>query len=723
MPRPSALGQLFSPRSVAVVGASADPKKLGNIVVRNIIDSGFAGPVYPVNPHGGAIRGLQAFTRYADIPEPPDLAIIAIPAVAVADALRQVGRAGTNACVVLSAGFKEVGEPGALLEAELAEIAQEFGIALLGPNCLGFVNAAHPINATFGQLTRRPGTLRFMSQSGAIATSIFDWADYTKLGFAEFVTLGNKAVISESDVLQHWLRGRADRTQTQKRKGYDPVGMYLESVVDGPMFLSTARQLALTDPVFVLKPGQSEAAKSAMQSHTGALAGDHVVLQQALSEAGIIQCRGLEDVFDLIRATAWTKAPTGNRVAVVSNAGGPAVLTSDRVIAEGLEFAELSASTRRKLEQHLPRAASFQNPVDVLGDALADRYAHALETVLEDSSVDAVVVLLTPQVMTQIEETAAVIAKLAAEYRQPIVCSFMGGSQISRGERVLSEHEIASFRYPERAVWALGRLWWWRQWQRRQRTGVVSAQVGTGSTSVLTQRKRSAIRTVITELKRQKQTVLNGDAVAKLFAKAGIAQPPAVVAKSLEEVQQFVTTHHFPVVLKISSPHVLHKSDVGGVVTGIRTHQELVSAYWQLERIMEGLGRAVRSSGMIEVQKQIEGGVEVILGIKRDPTFGPVLMLGAGGVLAELIHEQNLQLLTVDPRQARQLIETSKVYPLLAGYRGGSRMAIGKLTQLVVQVAELALAVPELQEFEINPVLVTRSEAWAVDGRGLLTDD
>lgn len=721
MPTQSALAALFSPRSVAVIGASADPKKLGNIVVRNIIDSGFKGPVYPVNPNAQAIRGLQTFAKVADIPETPDLAIIAIPAAAVADALRQVGRADTKACVVLSAGFKEVGQQGELLEAELIEIATEFGIALLGPNCLGFVNATHPINATFGQLTRRPGTLRFMSQSGAIATSIFDWADYTKLGFAEFVTLGNKAVLSESEILHHWLRGRAERTHTQKRKGYDPIGMYLESIVDGTQFLAAARQLALTDPIFALKPGQTDAAKSAMQSHTGALAGDHVVLEQALAEAGVIQCRGLEDVFDLIRATAWTKAPVGNKVAVVSNAGGPAVLSSDRVIAEGLELAELSASTRRKLETHLPRAASFHNPVDVLGDALADRYAHALEAVLQDESVDAVVVLLTPQVMTQIEETAAVISKLAAQHRQPIICSFMGGSQIARGERVLSEHEIASFRYPERAIWALGRLWWWRQWQRRQHSGVVSTQVGTGSTTVLSSRRRAGIKTLITELKRQKQTVLNGEVVQQLFNKAGIAQPPAMITKSLDEVQEFVKKHNFPVVLKISSPHVLHKSDVGGVITGIRTHQELVSAYWQLERVMQGLGSAVRSSGMIEVQQQIEGGVEVIVGVKRDPTFGPVLMLGAGGVLAELIHEQNLQLLTVDPREIRRLIESSKVYPLLAGYRGGSRMAVGKLTQLVVQLAEVAIAAPELQEFEINPVLVTRNDAWAVDGRGIVS--
>ncbi len=718
--RQSALDQLFTPHSIAVVGASADPKKLGNILVRNIVDSGFAGPVYPVNPHGGAIRGLQAYKQYSDLPETPELAIIAIPAAAVADALRAIGMAGTKACVVLSAGFKETGEKGALLEAELAEIAETFGIALLGPNCLGFVHEAHALNATFGQLTRRPGTLRFMSQSGAIATSIFDWADYTKLGFAEFVTLGNKAVVTESMVLQYWLRERANRTETQKRKGYDPIGMYLESIVDGSSFLATARQLALTDPVFVLKPGQSDAAKAAMQSHTGAMAGDHVVMEQALSEAGVIQCQGIEDVFDLIRTTAWTKAPTGKRVAIVSNAGGPAVLTSDRVIAEGLTLAELSATTRRKLEEQLPRAASFHNPVDVLGDALADRYARALELVLTDPAVDAVVVLLTPQVMTQIEETAAVIAKLSAEYRQPILCSFMGGSQIARGERVLSEHEIVSFRYPERAIWALGRLWWWRQWQRKQRRGMVTTKIGTGSTSVLTQRKRAGLKTIIAELKRQKQTVLNGDAVQRLFSTVGIVQPPAIVAKSLEEVQQFVNAHHFPVVLKVSSPHVLHKSDVGGVITGIRSQQELVSAYWQLERIMEGLGREVRTSGMVEVQKQVEGGVEVILGMKRDATFGPVLMLGAGGVLAELIHEQNLRLLTVDPNHAKQLIESSKIYPLLAGYRGSNRMAIGKLVQLVVHLAEVCLAVPELQEFEINPVLVTRSEAWAVDGRGIL---
>ncbi len=718
--KPAALSRLFSPRSVAVIGASTDPRKLGNIVVRNIIDSGFTGPVYPINPTADAVRGLPTFPRYKDLPIIPDLAIVAIPAASVSKVLKEVGQVGTKACVVLSAGFKEAGKEGELLEQELQEIAAEYGIALLGPNCLGFVNAEHPLNATFGQVMKRWGTLRFISQSGAIATSIFDWADYAHLGFSEFITLGNKAVVNESDVLEYWLKQEGTRTVTQKRRGYDPIGMYLESIIDGPRFLATARQLALRDPVFVLKPGVSSAAQAAMQSHTGALAGDHQVLETALAEAGVMECKGLEDVFDLIRTTAWTKAPTGKRVAIVSNAGGPAVITSDCIVAAGLELATLSASTQRSLQKYLPRAANIHNPVDVLGDALAERYKHALEVVLADESVDAVIVLLTPQVMTQVEETAEVISQLTEKHRQPIVCSFMGGSQIARGERVLNEHTIPSFRYPERAVWALGQLWKWRQWQRRQRSGTVSAQLSNGTASVLTARRRAGIKTIITELKRQQQTVLNGDVVQQLFAQAGIVQPPAVVAKSLEEIQQFANKHTYPLVLKISSPHVLHKSDVGGVITGIRTDQELVNGYWQLHRVMQGLGREVQSSGMIEVQQQIEGGVEVIVGVKRDATFGPVLMVGAGGVLAELIGEQNLGLLSVDPQNVRQLIERSKIYPLLAGYRGGRRMAIGKLTQLVVKLAEIAIAVPELQELEINPVLITRNDAWAVDGRGII---
>ncbi|MCL5784088.1 MAG: CoA-binding protein [Patescibacteria group bacterium] len=455
---------LFFPKSVCVIGASRNQGKVGAIVLKNIIDSGFKGKIYPVNPNTSELDDLNCYKDVASLPEIPDLAVIAIPATQVLEVLKEIGEKGIKNAVVFSAGFKETGEEGERLEKELINIAESKNINVLGPNCLGFVNNLVPINVTFGEVAGQSGNLRFISQSGAIASSLFDWCKTNKLGFSEFITLGNKAVINENDILGYFQKHARKASPCEANlPGTLPIGLYLESISKGSQFLKLTSEIAKQDPIFILKPGKTEAASKAMQSHTGAIAVEDAVLDAALFQAGVIRCQTLEDFFDLSRSFSWNQSPKGDKVAIISNAGGPAVISADAVISEGLKLAEFDTETHEKLLEILPRYAGILNPVDVLGDALADRYANASEIILQNKEVDALVVILTPQIMTQIEQTADSLGRLSEKYQKPIFCSFIGGSLVLEGEQELNKLKIPSFRFPERAIWATGKMWQFRK--------------------------------------------------------------------------------------------------------------------------------------------------------------------------------------------------------------------------------------------------------------------
>lgn len=704
------LQTLFYPDSIAIIGASRDPKKIGAIVLANLLASGYQGKLFPVNPKAENIGELTSYATIEGLPEPPDMAVIAIPAQLVIESLRELGKKGTKSVVILSAGFKEIGQEGEQLEQELLAVAKEFDLALLGPNCLGFVNNRHRINATFGKVSPNVGNLRFMSQSGAIASSVFDWADHAGLGFSEFVTLGNKSVLSENELLAYWSQETKETPNEPGLSPYQPIGMYLESLDKGQEFFALASKLAQTQPLFILKPGKSKAAQKAMQSHTGSIAGEDVVMDQAFAQAGIIRCHGVEDLFDLSRAFAWEQAPDGPKVAVVSNAGGPAVISTDFIQEAGLELAELSEETKNVLQQQLPRAASLLNPVDVLGDALADRYAAAMDAVLAQETVDAVLVILTPQITTQVEQTAEVIKAMSQKYHKPIVCSFMGGSVIVAGEQILDQAKIPSFRYPERAIKALGSMWWWQQWRAKQRAPMMIQE------PIIT--NIDFAKKLIENVRSDGRVVLTGHEANELLSQAGIAVPPQEIVPNPEAATAFIAQHAWPVVLKITSSKALHKQDIGGVVTNIHSDEQLLSAWATMKASIEKLADP---DAQIQIQKQVESGVEVILGIKRDPSFGNVMMFGAGGTLAELVADRNLLLLTQDSAQIAALIRQAKIAKVLEGYRGEEPYAVQKLQELMIALAQLAQHLDAFAEIEINPVIVTRSEAWAVDGKAILT--
>ena len=458
------LNKLFKPNSIAVLGASRDEKKIGHIVLKNIVDSGFSGKIFPVNPNSADILNLKCYADYKDLPQIPDLAIISLPVALVLPLLEQIAVKGTKNIVIFSAGFKEAGPEGIQIENKLVAAAEKLQLNILGPNCLGFASTIANLNATFSLAGNLPGNLRFISQSGALASAIFDWAKENQIGFSEFITMGNKAVLHENHILEYWLENKENRVAEPGMSRYQPVGLYLESIINGQEFLRLAKRISKENPIFILKPGKSQHAQKAIQSHTGSMAGDIVVQEAAFAEAGIINCDGVEDMFDLSKAFSWENAPKGPRVAVVSNAGGPAVISTDAIEKEGLQLAQLSQQTREKLIANLPRASSVLNPIDVLGDALSDRYREAVIDVLAEQDVDAVVVILTPQIMTEIEYTAKLIGQLSTNYGKPIVCSFMGGELAEKGEKVLNQYKIPSFRFPERAVKALGSMYRWKQY-------------------------------------------------------------------------------------------------------------------------------------------------------------------------------------------------------------------------------------------------------------------
>jgi len=703
----SELSGFFCPKSVAVLGASRTADKVGSIILRNIINSGYKGKIFPVNPNTTTINDLPCFKDVFNLPETPDLIVVALPAELSVSILEDIGKANIKNVVILAAGFKEIGESGKALEDKLIEIAKKYQINVLGPNCLGFVNNNCNLNATFGQPVNTLGNIKFISQSGAVAASIFDWAASLGFGLSEFITLGNKAVLNENHILRYFLTLSA-----QDEKANWPIGMYLESISDGDEFLKLTTELSKKHAIFVIKPGKTEAAATAMKSHTGAMAGADDVLDAALSQAGVIRCESLEDFFDLARGFSWGVIPNGPRVAVVSNAGGPGVLTADAVVLEGLELAQFDEKTKSALLAFLPRSASIHDPVDLLGDAMAERYGKAAEVLLQNINVDSVLFILTPQLMTQIEQTAEYISKLSKKYKKPVFCSFIGGSKIFEGETVLNKNQIPVFRYPERAIYVISQMWKYRQNQIVLNTRPVPDEL------ISLPQEGGEIRAIIQEAVNERYTALDNVSADTLVKSIGINTPETKNIKNYEEALQFALKVGWPVVLKISSHGILHKKKLGGVITGINDENALQHAFQNLQGKVDELSKDSKNV-QIQIQRTITDGIEVIVGLKKDSTFGYVLMFGAGGSFVELIDDKNLHLLPIGISQAKKLVEDSKVYKVLKS----ANYNLDRLYDLIVRVSKLSQVIQEAREIEINPVIITSENVWAVDTKIVMNEN
>lgn len=692
----------FSPKSVAVIGASENPSKIGSKILANIIEGGYYGSIYPINPHSKTIQGLTVFSKITDIPDPVDHAVIAVPAEIVPRVLEECAQKGVPGASVISAGFRETGKEGAKLEEQLISISRKGDIYLLGPNCLGFMNTDIKLNATFSATQAKPGNIILFSQSGAFGTAILDWANKINLGFKYFMSIGNKAVLNETHFLQLWLDEFFDNNQNIVFAGY------LEDIKEGRLFMHVASKLSKKHPIIIHKPGKSDEAFLAMSSHTGAMATKDKIIGTALRQAGCIRVDDIQSMFDTLQILSRESIPRENRVAIVTNAGGPGVSTTDSVKDSTLELSTISEATSFRLHQLLPSASSFHNPIDILGDATAERYDKTLEAVLVDENVDSVLVILTPQAVTEVEKTAGVIAEKYRKYQsKPVVPSFIGGEIIAPGIDILNYSQMPIFTNPIQAVSALSHTFMYRKSLENR---------------VFTAEKPIPSPTSLSSSGKDKITGRDAEDFVKGY---NIPVPWSLYISPNQTITPELTSQiHFPLVVKLVAPQLLHKTEVAGVKVNIKDFHELATAVDEIKSSWEKHFPG-NDSYQIQLQAYISEGEQMILGFEQDPAFGPVILFGSGGILTELFEDFSQRIAPVDEQEALQMIEETKAHKLLTGYRGRPKRDINSIMQAIVNLSTLALEHPEIREFDINPFIVLNegSGGFAVDIKIILAHE
>jgi acetyltransferase len=699
------LKAFFEPASVAVIGASTDPSKLGYAVLQNLVEGGYkaVGKIYPINPKADEILGCKVYPSVLDVPDPIELAVIVIPYSYVPAALRTCGEKGIPAVVVISAGFREAGMEGLEREQELVTIAREFNIRLIGPNCLGVIDTFTPLNASFSAGTPPRGPMAFMSQSGALGTAVLDMALGGRLGLSRFVSLGNKADVSEVDLLQAWAADPNTRV----------IMIYNEGLPNGQEFIRTARQVAAQKPIVAIKSGVTQSGSRAVSSHTGSLAGSEQAYQAAFQQAGVLRAGSMEAMFDAALALGYQPPLPGDRIAIITNAGGPGILATDALERAGLALARFEPETLHALEQYLPDAASAANPVDVLGDALADRYRFALEAVAQDPNVDGLLVVLTPQAMTEIEATAEVVSALAGRLDKPVLTCFMGEVRVRAGIDILTRHGIPNYPFPERAARALRAMADYRAIRARPAPEFTTFKV-----------HKAAVRRQLDQARRAGRLAI-GDAEARQVLQAyGLNIPKSELAENADQAVEFAGRMGYPVVLKIASPDILHKTDVGGVKVNLRSAADVRDAF---DLIMYRAQRYVpeaRLWGCLVQQMVPAGGTEVLVGMNRDPQFGPLVTFGLGGIYVETLKDVTFRLAPFTAKEAEAMLGEIRAHALLDGVRGQPPADKAAIIDALLRVGQLVQDFPEIVELDINPLMVypQGQGAIAIDMRLILKE-
>jgi len=685
---PAGLDAIFRPASVAVVGASTRPGSVGQAVFRNILDGNFTGTIYPVNVKARSVCGVRAYPTLSDIPDPVDLAVVIVPAATVPAVAQEAAAKGVKGLIVISAGFREIGPSGAAIEQEVSEICRRADMRLVGPNCLGIINTdpAISLNASFARRPARPGNIAFISQSGALCTAVLDLAAKRNMGFSKFISVGNKADIGELALIRYLHEDPATKV----------IMMYVEELRHGFEFIETVREITGGDhptPILAIKSGKTSEGAAAASSHTGSIAGSEAVYDALFQQAGVFRVQIIEELFDFAVAFANQPLPKANRMAIITNAGGPGIIATDVTIHAGLQLAKFKPDTIEVLRDHLPKTANLNNPVDVIGDARMDRYRAALEAVLNDESVDGVIFILTPQTMTEIEETAAVIPALARRSGKPVVTSFMGLMDVSRGVEILEAQGIPCYLFPEAAARAMGALYRHSWWIHRQHLKEVELAFDR-------ERARQVIDRALAEGGRYLGEVEGNE----ILAAYGFPVLPARLVTSAGGAADAVAEWG-SCAFKIVSPDIIHKSDVGGVKVGVATAEEAVKAFEEIMAAVRQKAPAAKVQG-IYVQRMAAPGVETILGIKRYRLFGPLLMFGLGGLFVEIFKDVSFRLAPIRHNGARFMVRSIKAYPMLAGARGAAIADTAALEICLLRLSALATENPEIAELDINPLIV-----------------
>ena len=702
------LDAIFLPKSVAVVGATEKPNSVGRTVLWNLMSTPFGGPVYPVNPTRPSVLGVKAYPKLADLPEKPDLIVVTTPAAIIPGLISEAADLGVPGAIIISAGFKEVGPAGAELERQVLAQVRRGNMRLIGPNCLGVLSPLHGSNPSFAPSMVRKGSVAFLSQSGALGCAVLDWSMREGVGFSSFVSIGSMLDVGWGDLISYF----GDDPNTKS------IVIYMESIGDARSFLSSAREVALTKPIIIIKPGRTAGAAKAAASHTGSLTGSDDVLDAAFKRCGVLRVNDISEVFDMSEVLGKQPRPQGNRLTIITNAGGPGVLATDALLTTGGTLAEISKETMDELNKNLPSVWSHNNPIDVIGDASPELYAKALEIAGRDKNSDGLLVILTPQAMTDCTGTAEKLKAFGHIEGKPVLASWMGGNMVAQGEVLLNQANIPTFAYPDTAARAFTFMYAYSENLRAlYETPVPSADPADLASG------RAKANALIASVKKTGRTILTEAESKDLLGCYGIPTVITKIAKTEATAAKLAKEIGFPSVLKLYSETITHKTDVGGVQLNLKDEADVRRAFNDIKKSVTEKKGAEHFQG-VTVQKMIKlgDGYELILGSSIDPQFGPVLLFGMGGQLVEVFKDKSLALPPLNTTLARRMMERTKIYQALKGVRGRKPVDLVALEKLMVGFSQLVAEQRWIKEIDINPLFASGDDLVALDARVILHD-
>lgn len=681
----SNLDRIFRPKSIGIIGTSRKKGTLGREILHNLLTYGFNGPIYPINPHAEYVHSMKCYPSILDIPYPVDLAIIVVPKHIVKNVLIECGKKGVKGVVVITAGFKEVGEKGEEHEKELVKILRKYDMRMIGPNCMGIINTEPGIrmNATFASEDPLAGQIGFLSQSGALGVVILQYAKELNIGFSRFVSMGNKADISGNDLLE-------DLEQDPNTK---IILLYLESFGNPRNFTTIARRISKKKPIIAVKSGRTFAGAKAASSHTGALAGMDVAVDALLDQCGVLRANTIEELFDYALAFINQPLPKGKNVAILTNAGGPGILATDACSGLGLNIAKFEQKTVKTLKKHLPEDSSISNPVDLLAEADAEKYRVSLETILKDKNVDSVISIFVPPISIDPGEVALTISEISQKYKKPVLGCFMAREDLIAKIHGIQKLTVPIYIYPESAALALSAMYSFKKSQLQM--------VGTLKTFKVNKKK---VRKIIDNAMCDGRCQLTKNEVIEVLASYGFNLPPAHITTDVDEAAKLAKKLGYPIVLKIDSPEILHKTDVGGILIDIRNEEELRSGFKDLLNKVRQRRPEARIEG-VQIQKMIKGGKELILGVTMDPNFGPLVMAGLGGIYVEVLRDISFRIVPVTDEDAKEMIENLKGYLLLKGIRGEKPVNLKLVVEHIQRLSQLVSDFHEIEQMDINPIV------------------
>lgn len=698
----TSLDGIFRPKSIAIIGASTKKGTIGREILHNLIEYEFNGKVFPVNPKASVIHSIKCYSTILDVPDAVDLAIVIVPRDIVKQTLEQCGEKGVKGVVVISSGFKETGEEGAKKELELMEVIRKYGMRMVGPNCFGVLNTdpKYSMNATFSKTRPLVGIVGFMSQSGALGEAILDYANQLNLGFSMFASVGNKADISGNDLLQYW----------QDDPNTEMILLYLENFGNPRRFTRIARGITRKKPVIAVKAGRTAAGARAVSSHTGVLADLDVGTDALFEQCGVLRVSSVDELFDVAMALSNQPLPGGDRIAVITNAGGPGILATDAIVGLGMKMAKFEEKTLKYLKKNLPAVAAINNPVDVIASGGADSYRVAMDAVLSDKNVDAVIVIFVPPIVVNHRAVINTIIEMIEKHKnnKTVLGCFMGAPDGISGTEEMAKHKIPIYTFPESAAKAMSAMTRHRRWIDRPEGKIAEFKAN-----------KDRVKKIVNTAVKSRHNIIVGEEALDVLDAYGIRVARSMKVKTQHGIKKAVSRLGFPLVMKIDDPEIAHKTDVGGVVANLQSQARVTDAFKVMKK---KFGRPERGFTGVILQEMVKDGVETIMGMNQDPSFGPLMMFGLGGIYVEVMKDVAFKIHPITDYDAEEMIKSINGYPLLTGFRGFSAVDIKALEETILRLSQLVSDFPIFESFDVNPFIATAKaeKSKAVDARFVL---